>query len=231
MGLSQPQQSVTALVQQILLSGLVDEEEVFSESCMTLVWGIHRLRSGLLRSGLRKLSQVPWNSRYMAVSRRFLELDILLNAVAEDVLGSFGKALCEGPFGMVIGALLGERVFEIRSYYKEKTCFVTRVVGLNYENRSQKIEQLRAGEPAVLIWDPLSTPDPNAVRVFSPKVGDLGFIRRTIAPVIAERIRQGLTLSAYIIAIDEPDQDPNERVYIRVCAGNGVYCRVPNVSF
>lgn len=211
-----PYESVAGVVREILLSGLLSEDELFSEPGMRFVWGVYRLRLGLLRAGLRQLSEVVWRRELIQLLRELVEPGTLLNAVAEDVIGSFGKPLCEGPLALVMGAALGERICEIGSYYENSSEFVTRIVGLNYENRIEKIDMLHPGHPLTVLWDPVGTPDPNAVRVFSPTVGDLGFIRKTIASSLAKRIKRGEAFSAQVYALAPEENDPNERVYIKV---------------
>lgn len=95
------------------------------------------------------------------------------------------------------GALLGTTIEQVCNYYCLSTAFYTRVVGLKHSHLSQQqITKLTPGTPVIVILKPDNQVNPNAMLVLNPNGIKIGYLRKPLAQVIAERLAAGVQLTA-----------------------------------
>ena len=129
-------------------------------------------------SGAGVLGSVStWGKPEIDLLRATVEPTRLLNVVAEDFHGCFGKSTHQGPAGLAWGAVLGDLVSRVEKFHEEAPEFITRVVGLRYEERFDRIESLKSGQPVSLLWEPLNPYDSKAIKVLDVHGEDLGYLR------------------------------------------------------
>ncbi|MGQ9498629.1 MAG: hypothetical protein ACUVSP_10175 [Desulfotomaculales bacterium] len=57
---------------------------------------------------------------------------------------------------------------------------------------------------------------PHAVAVIAPWGAQLGYLRASLAAILAPRYARGEVFAARVAAVMGPDYDPNDRLYIEV---------------
>ncbi len=197
-----------------------------SLNLLNVFYGAELIRRGVLLEGLRIWGRVaPWGSREVVLASKLVDLDMLLNAVAEQYHGGFGKRGKDGFTDLVAGALLGPRVTLVPEFYERAGCFVTRVVGTKYEGRDDYLSEVSAGDYVRLWHEEDNRYDSMAVKV-AAKSGygwyELGYVRRPIASKLARRIMNGAVMEGEIAVLFGEEVDPNERVYVKVRVLEGV---------
>lgn len=184
------------------------------EGFLAAIRGVALLRQGALWGGIRELEKVRnWHSAAFDLLREFVPEETLVNAAAELYHNSFvpGSHLL-----FVLGVLLGPVADDVQEFFFKAPEFVTRVVGLRYEERLREAAQLTPEMPVVLVREPENRVDPEAVAVLAPWGAHLGYLRAPLASVITSRCRQGEAFSAFVAAVLGPEYDPNERLHLRV---------------
>ena len=81
--------------------------------------------------------------------------------------------------------------------------FVTRVVGLCYEDRQKALAALHPAMPVSLVLEPENRYDPNAVAVVAPRGAQLGYLRASLAALLARRYARGGVFAARVAAVME----------------------------
>jgi hypothetical protein len=203
------------LLRKIVDSGYLeawppDEGEAF----LAAVRGVALLRQGALWGGIRELEKVRnWHAAAFDLLRAFVPEETLVNAAAELYHNSFvpGSHLL-----FILGVLLGPVADNVQEFFFKAPEFVTRVVGLRYEERFREAAQLAPEMPVVLVQEPENRVDPEAVAVLSPWGARLGYLRAPLASVITSRCREGEAFSASVAAVLGPEYDPNERLHLKV---------------
>ncbi|HCC33464.1 MAG TPA: hypothetical protein DEQ28_06160, partial [Clostridiales bacterium] len=159
---------------------------------------------------------VPGNGTdEVGLIRQFAPVGNLLNAAAEERHGAFGEPF-GGELGFLWGAVLGDDAGKVRDFYKDADEFITRVVGLRYGGRLDRLNDLSGGDMVTLIWCKNNPHDPNAILVLNPQGDDLGYLRRGIAYQLAQRLKKKASLSGHVAAVLGEECDPNDRLYVRV---------------
>lgn len=182
-----------------------------------LLSGIALARKGALSAAAAVLSSVEdWGKPEIELVRRMVTPDRFLNMVAEDLHGSFGRPMCEGPAGLGWGAILGDRVVEVREFYSQAPEFITRVVGLRFNGRLGLCEGIAPGQPVYLLLEPLNPHDSQALSVVGANGSQLGYVKRSIAAQVAPRMRKGTAFAGHVEVLLGPQFDVNDRLNIKV---------------
>lgn len=203
------------VIQEALAKGLLDGFGEDDYHLGTMLRGIAFLRKGALAPGTNDLAGIPkWRHQEIRLVKELVPPDILLNAFAEEYHHSFhrpygGKHV---PQGFMWGVLLGEQMIEVYDYYENVKGFYARVVGTRYDDRPENLKTLHVGDEVYLLREKENSNDPNAIRVVTIEGKDLGYLRRTLAEMLAPRIDKGLHISAHVsfimdcsLGIDCPD--------------------------
>ena len=74
------------------------------------------------------------------------------------------------------------------SWGEEKKDFITKLVGVTFENRQENINKIRTGETVLLIREPNNPYDENAIAVKTRSGLSLGHIKRELAYELAPRL-------------------------------------------
>lgn len=189
---------------------------------VNVVFGAELMNRGVLLEGLRMWGRVAkWGAVEIGLARKVADPERLTNAIAEQYHGGFGKGEDYGLPGFAAGAILGENAAKISAFYEEASEFLTRVVGLRYEGRSECLEDLTVGEELLLVWEQGNPYDPKALRVITQKGQDLGFIRKPVAHKLVARIKAGTALHGKVAVLLGEQYDINERVWVKVEAVEG----------
>ncbi len=187
---------------------------------LNVFYGAELMNRGVLLEGLRVWGKVdPWGAREVVLANKLVHPGVLLNAVAEQQHGEFGKRTKAGLIDLVAGALLGPRVTLVPEFYGQAGSFVTRVVGTKHEGRGDRLSEFTPGDRVRLWHDKTNMYDSTAVRVAAGnQFGwcEVGFLRRPIAKKLALRMMQGAVAEGEIAVLLGPQADPNERLYIGV---------------
>ncbi|MCL6559570.1 MAG: HIRAN domain-containing protein, partial [Firmicutes bacterium] len=120
------------------------------------------------------------------------------------------------PFELMWGVLLGEKMMEVYDYYERTGEFYSRVVGIQYENRWKNVKELKIGEEVLLLRESWNPYDPNAIRVFTTTGKDLGFIRRTLAEMLAPKIDKGMQYEAEVAFAWDGGDAEGRWIYLKV---------------
>lgn len=204
------------LLAQLLSQGLLDGWGDTDFDLPHLIKAVALMRRGVIPAALWELRQVEcWEERHLKLLKACLGEDILLNALAEDHWGAFPWEN-QRSLDLMWGALLGPRIAHLHDYYARATCFATRVVGVEHGERWARAKGLKEGTPLLLLPEPTNPYDPNAIHVFTPTGGSIGFIRRTLAVVLAPRLAAGAAASARVACILGENYPMDQRVNIRV---------------
>lgn len=184
------------------------------EGFLAAIKGVALLRQGALWGGIRELEKVRnWHAAAFELLREFVPEEILVNAAAELYHNSFvpGSHLL-----FIFGVLLGPVADEVQEFFFKAPEFITRVVGLRYEERFREAAQLAPEMPVALVREPENRVDPEAMAVLSPWGARLGYLRAPLASVITSRCREGEAFSASVAVVLGPEYDPNERLHLKV---------------
>jgi hypothetical protein len=204
------------LLKEVLASGVLDTYSGDETHLPALLGGIDLIRKGASSAAMRLLGTVcRWGTDDIGLLRQFAPAERLLNAAAEEYHGSFGEAF-GGELGIFWGAVLSDAAGKVREFYKHADAFVTRVVGLRYDGRLERLEDLLSGDPVTLLWDKNNSHDPNAIVVLNAQGDRLGFLRRGIAHQLVQRLKKKASLSGQVAVVLGEDYDPNERLYVAV---------------
>lgn len=225
------------LIEQLLAAGALDGLDPADLSVPHLLRGLMLVRRGALHAAVDDLARVRrWQPAHFSLLRAGAAPERWLNLFCEvyehgfdgcgriyDGVRDHLAAGCgrKDPMrlGLLWGVLLGDRVDQAWTFYRTSPEFLTRVVGLRYDNRLERLDGLNEGEPVHLAWEPHNPHDPNAIRVRSAAGEDLGFLRRTLAELLAPQIRRrGLSLSGEVACVLPEEFDPNVRLHILVRA-------------
>ncbi len=206
------------LLEELVKNGILEAFEDENEFHLPfLLSGVALVRKGALSAGAGVLGSVStWGKPEIDLLRSTVEPTRLLNVVAEDFRGCFGKSTHQGPVGLAWGAVLGDLVSRVEKFHEEAPEFITRVVGLRYEERLDRIESLKPGQPVSLLWEPLNPYDSKAIKVLDVHGEDLGYLRKGIAHRLVPRIRKGAALSARVVVVLGEEFDVNDRLNIEV---------------
>lgn len=215
--LSQEVGSVEDLLKELIANGYLETFDGDELQLPLLLRAILLIRKGALAAGAKLLGSLhTWGKSEIDLLRSTVEPARLLNVVAEDYHGSFGNSMSQGAAGIVCGAILGDLVCRVQRFYDESAEFITRVVGLRYEECLDRVEGLLPGEPVNLLWEPQNPHDPKAIKVLDRNGKDLGYLRRNIAHSLVSRIKRGAALSGRVMVVLGPEFDVNDRLNIEV---------------
>lgn len=209
------------LLQELIQSGALDAFTDDDHHLADLLHALSLLRRGAIQAAVRDLRRVDrWGPREIALLQNWAGRELLLNALAEEYHHSF-KGFEDARLALLFGALLGGDAGGIKEYYRTATEFYTRVVGLEYEDRADRLHGLRPGDPVTLVWEPENPHDDNAISVRDGHGGRLGYLRRTLAKVLVERVkRTGASLEGQVACILSEGYPADERLYVRVKIGH-----------
>lgn len=181
-----------------------------------LLQGVFFLRRGALMAGLEILGVLPEVRRgQVAVLRALVAEEHLVNAAAE-LSHRFGASDGNPTVPLLLGAALGERAEEVAGFHRRATSFLTRVVGVNHEGRLFHLQHLHEGERLYLIREKDNPHDPNAIRVLDTLGDTLGYLRRTLAAILAPQVDQGQPLAAEVACLLGEEFRPDLRLNIKV---------------
>ncbi len=97
--------------------------------------------------------------------------------------------------------------------------FYTRAVGFGYRRKLFEDEEgkltLREGDKLYALWERENEYDPNAVALYHQNGERLGYLRKSYAPYLKEKLKELIVLEGEIIAL-LPDGGPNETVFVRL---------------
>jgi len=86
---------------------------------------------------------------------------------------------------------------------------VTKIAGVSFEGRQQKILKLKQKDKLELKREPENKYDKNAVAVINPSNKDhLGYIERKLAPFISKRLESGEKFMVFVVEIQGGYEDP-----------------------
>lgn len=191
-----------------------------------LLTGIVLVRKGALCAGAGILGSVrTWGKPEIELLRNIVEPNTLLNVVAEDFHGSFGQCKSHGPVGLAWGAILGDFAGRIGKFYEKAPKFITRVVGVGYEDRLDRIDSLVPGQPVSLVWDPLNPHDSKAIKVLDSNGEGLGYLRKNIAHSLVPRIKKGAAMCAKVAVVLGEEFNANSRLNIEVNVWDDIHAR------
>ena len=89
---------------------------------------------------------------------------------------------------------------------EEQKDFITKLVGVTFDNRQENIKKIRAGETILLIREPNNPYDENAIAVSTRSGLSLGHIKRELAYELAPRLdRLGRPLEGKVLAVTGGD--------------------------
>lgn len=165
-----------------------------------LLQGVFYLRRGALMAGLEILGVLPEVRLGQVVALRALVGEKSLINVAAELSHRFYAPGGIPTVPLLLGGALEERVEEVAGFYRQATDFLTRVVAVNYDGRLFHLQRLHEGERLYLIREKDNPYDPNAIRVLNTFGDTLGYLRRTLAAVLAPQVDQGLPLGGEIPA-------------------------------
>ena len=206
------------LLEELVNNGMLEAFDDENEFHLPfLLSGVALVRKGALSAGAGVLGSVStWGKPEIDLLRSTVKPTRLLNVVAEDFHGCFGKPMHNRPAGLAWGAILGDLVSCVEKFHEEAPEFITRVVGLRYEERLDRIESLRPGQPVSLLWEPLNPYDSKAIKVSDAHGEDLGYLRKGVAHKLVARIKKGAALSARVVVVLGEEFDVNDRLNIEV---------------
>lgn len=181
-----------------------------------LLQGIYFFRRKALMAGLEVLAALPQLGPGQAAALQALVPgELLINAAAE--LPHRFAAQPDGVLPLLLGAALGERVGEVGDFYRRAPSFLTRVVGLAYEGRLAHLRRLQEGEPLFLLREPDNPHDPEAIGVLNASGDALGYLRKTLAAILAPQMDRGQLLGAKVACLlEEEVVHPDLRLNIQV---------------
>ncbi|NLG86301.1 MAG: hypothetical protein GX489_03695 [Firmicutes bacterium] len=209
------------LLQMLLADGLLQEWEDTDFDLPFLLRAVALIRHGALTAGLGDLRRVAkWQTRHLKLIKACLGEDLILNAFAEDYHNAFPWEK-EKSLDLLWGALLGNKIEQVYSYYNQSTAFYTRVAGLKHSCLSEQQISKLTPEMSVIVMPEWNNPvDPNAIAVLSPNGTKIGYLRKTLAGIIASRLTVGVQVIAEIAHVLPEGFDPNSRVNIKVKLGS-----------
>ena len=190
-----------------------------------LLRAILLFRRGALHAAVGELQQIQqWRERDILLLKNSLDVELVLNAVAEVYEHAFVHELRDGGDGMALGmlwgALLGPAVGRVHDYYQQAQRFITRSVGLKYELRWKNLTALKVGDPLLLVREPLNPHDKNAIRVQSTTSLDLGYLRRSLAEILAPLMDTGqVRLAATVACVLDEEWPADQQLHVVVEKG------------
>lgn len=195
---------------------------------INIAFGGELINQGILLEGLRMWKRVSkWGITEISLARKLTDPSRLTNAIAEQFYGAFGRSEGYGLPGLVAGAILGENAAKVSSFYEQETEFLTRVVGVRFEDRADVVEDLTVGEQLFLVWEQDNPYDPKALAVMTRNGHKVGYIRRSIARMLVARIKSGTGFVSRVGVLLGEEYDANERVWVQVQAVPGSRLPVP----
>ncbi len=202
------------VLKEIVQNGMIDEWPTEGEDLLLLVRAIGYFRRKALWAAIHVLEEIDaWHAVASGFLARYVPEDTLLNTAAELYHNSF----CDNNrVLLLLGSVLGPAALGVPQYYAHASRFITRVVGLRYEDRQKELAALQPGMPVNLVREPENRHDPHAVAVVSPWGAQLGYLRASLAAILAYRYARGELFAARVAAVMGPDSDPNEQLYIEV---------------
>lgn len=210
---------VKNLIAELLSAGQLDAFSDDDDHLARLLHAIWLLRRGAMQPALHRLRRLDrWGDRELELLRVSVGSDVLLNALAEEYHNSF-DGFEDARLALVMGGLLGGQAGEVKDFYQRASEFYTRVVRVAHEGRADRLRRLVPGDAVTLLWEPYNQYDSNAIAV-KGKGGDLGYLRRTLAKVLVQRMHEeGVALSARVACVLGDGYPPDERLHLRVRLG------------
>jgi len=181
------------------------------------------INSGALVEGLQAWSKVvEWGEKEISLIANAVHPMRLVNAVAEYRYGEFGRPDDLGLAMMAIGAVLGPWAAMVPRFFEKANLFITRVVGCKHHMQGPvRLEDLSPGDRLTLIRDAGNPHDTNAIRVVTDGGHMVGFVRRTIAGMLASRAAEGAKMQARVVLALRDGPGSRNRLYIEVWVADG----------
>lgn len=207
------------ILKEYVQTGMIDRWPTEGYDLLILIRSIGYFRRKALWAAIHALEEIDeWHSAIPEFLLRYVPEDLLINTAAELYHNSFDKD--NNRLLLLLGLLLGEKALGIPKFYENASSFITRVVGLGYEDRQKEVAALQVGMPVNLTREPDNRYDPHAVAVVAPWGAKLGYLRASLAEILASRYVKGALFSARVAAVMEENFEPNERLYIEVLSDN-----------
>lgn len=207
------------ILKEYVQTGMIDKWPTEGYDLLILIRSIGYFRRKALWAAIHALEEVDeWHSAIPEFLLRYVSEDLLINTAAELYHNSFDKD--NNRLLLLLGLLLGEKALGIPKFYENASSFITRVVGLRYEDRQKEAAALQVGMPVNLTREPDNRYDPHAVAVVAPWGAKIGYLRASLAEILASRYAKGELFAARVAAVMQENFGPNERVYIEVLREN-----------
>lgn len=148
---------------------------------------------------------------------RGASLDSLIKRVFGEKL--FTNFLIEGVLGDFSYEEEGDPEQLAEEFLSKTDFFYTRVVGFGYRVKEfLKGEELlvKEGDRVYSVWEKENPHDENAVAVYHESGKKLGYIRRTISPLLVKRLRKRYFFEGRVIKVMPRHYNDNERVFIEL---------------
>ncbi|MBZ0274396.1 HIRAN domain-containing protein [bacterium] len=187
-------------------------------------------RAGMIARGLEKVHSFRYADNLdMEIAAGVLSADERMNAFAEAFLGPWSPI--DVAFLSPLRAIAGidahadpddiRRV--LRDWYARAEAWSTRVAGFSYHGGAFIREEcgvektiLAKGDECRLFREPYNPVDPNAIGIMHVSGRKLGYVRKTIAALVAPLMDLGVVYRAKVGAFLSNEFDPPERVYVSV---------------
>jgi hypothetical protein len=185
---------------------------------LNAAYGAGLINSGALVEGLQAWGKVRgWGEKEIGLIARSVHPIRLVNAVAEFTYGEFGRPDDLGLTMMAIGAVLGPWAAMVPCFFEKANLFITRVVGCKHHMRGPvRLEDLSPGDRLMLIPDPDNPHDSNAIRVVTDRGLMVGYVRRTIARMLASRLAEGAEMQGRVVLVLGDGLGAKDRLYMEV---------------
>ena len=154
-------------------------------------------KNGIVAAGLNFLIKSSF-AKGIEFMKNICDFKLLDNIFAEFLFGNSIKNK-EPKIAEFISMLSEKNPKEI--YIPNNGEFFIHPAGLYYENRVFNLDYLKIGSGVIAEWENNNTNDPNAVRLWTEKGIDLGYVPRCIASTLAFHIKRGAKYSGVVAAI------------------------------
>ena len=85
--------------------------------------------------------------------------------------------------------------------YKPSNFMFSKIVGVSFENRQDKIKELKENEELILEREPANQYDKNAIKILNSEREHLGYVNKEIAIDMAKAMDKGLKFKVIVTSI------------------------------
>lgn len=180
-----------------------------------LLQAVALIRNGAMAAAGTCLRHISvFREKDVLLLKEMLPVELVVNAAAEMREHSF----CGGHgLDLLWGALLGEKIGLLHDYFQKAERFYTRVVGIKYHLKDEEeIAQLTVGSDLVFWRDVKNHYDENAIAVYTKEGKQLGYLRKTLAAILAPQMDKGQQFKVKVAVVLDEGFDANERLNVLV---------------